>query len=213
MSSLPDVKPPLRIAFAGLKGHGKSTAAKRVQHWNSRDTKDYFRQYSLLSFAEPLKRAVDIIFDLDGDKIEDKEAIIPQWGVSYRTLLQRVGTDLFRDLLPKVLPELKLSPGGIWVTNMLHRIYKLDKLEVEVCIVNDDCRFEDEYQALKSRGFTIVRIERPSLMSPDAQKDTHASEKGCSYDRLIVNDGTKEEFLAKIDKLVEEMQQQQGQGI
>jgi hypothetical protein len=118
---------------------------------------------------------------------EEKERVT-EWGVSPRVLLQRVGTDIFRDRLREVIPEMKVD-GSHWIELMKRG------LPDGVGVVIDDCRFEDEYDAIKKWGGVVIRVERG-----DEESDVeHESERGCPCDFVIKNDGTKEELEGAID--------------
>ena len=63
----------------------------------------------------------------------------------HRWLLQRFGTEWCRSV-----------DGVVWVKHLLHRVGR----EGLGRVVVDDCRFMNEYEALKDAGFIMVRIER-----------------------------------------------------
>jgi hypothetical protein len=185
------IKPPLRIALTGAKGAGKSTLAELLCK---------VRLFNRLSFAVPLKNAIQSLFGIDRKWLHDpdlKEIIIPELGVSARQLCQVIGTELFRNELHQHLPDLKLLGGrGIWIHAMLKNIQRSGDYPILI----DDCRFEDEYQALKAEGFTVVKIVRPCL---ESESDKHASEQGCSSDFTITNDGMPQDLLLSFAKLID----------
>lgn len=86
--------PPV-VAFCGGKGHGKTTAMKVLLEAG----------YTPVNFADPLKQACKIIFGLTDEEMEDavlKETPLTRWPfLSPRTIMQHVGTDLFRNWLPE----------------------------------------------------------------------------------------------------------------
>lgn len=166
-----------RVALSGAKGSGKSTlAAHLVQQ----------RAFHEFSFADPLKRLVIDVFQIDPKYCYDpdyKEVVIEELGVSARQLLQVIGSELFRDALKIHLPQLRLRGGGsVWIHSLLKRV---EVSGASSRVVVSDCRFEDEYRALKQSGFTTFLIDRPSLQTNAAS--AHQSEKGCPYDVKIVN--------------------------
>lgn len=187
--STDDVKTP-NIALSGVKGSGKSLVTQHLKAEHN---------YEVLSFAGPIKRLTVDVFQCDEKYVYDplyKETIIPELGVSARQLMQVIGTELFRDALMKHLPQLKLKGGKtVWIHSLLKRAEKITGP-----IANDDCRFDDEYEALHAEGFTVARLVRPSQeLKP---KDVHASEQGCPADVIIANDGSVDDLFAKIDNLV-----------
>lgn len=136
------------IAFCGLKESGKTTAAE----WLVRNY-GYRRE----SFATPLKRAAQIIFNLSDWQIyniEGKETIDTRWGTTPRDLLQRFGTEVGREF-----------DKDIWIRNLMIRCASTD------AIVIDDCRFSNETKAIKDMGGLVIGIKRSSCTI-----DNHASE-------------------------------------
>ncbi len=115
-----------------------------------------------------------------------------------RRLLQILGTEWGRERDPE-----------IWV-NLLLR--DLDKLPKETNVFITDVRFPNEIAALKSRGFLLVHIERPSPERLAAFTDggslQHASELALKGNRdwnvTLVNDGTLHEFHDKLRTLVKD---------
>lgn len=74
-----------------------------------------------------------------------------------REVLQFVGTDIFRRMYEPV-----------WVNLLINKI----KLDSPLVAVIADCRFDNEAQAVKDEGGTIVRLTRRPT------RDNHASEDG-----------------------------------
>jgi hypothetical protein len=245
---------PKIIAFTGLKGSGKSTAVEILKKY-------YYNNHSIhiLSFAAPLKRLVTDIFCLTNNECYDpdlKEVVLPNWNVTPRELLQKIGTELFRNQLTIICPNLQMPSNTIWVSSMYHRIKQIE-IENELkgitksIVLIDDCRFDDEYDAIKDLGGTVINITRDWKMAfwhdftppPDKikgyqrmvgkkefdismnmlknssnqkdrianekeveeclnvvrqQSDHHASEMGCKYDHIVLNDGSIEELESNL---------------
>ncbi len=173
------------IGFTGPKQSGKSTAA------------DYLvgKDFKKLSFAKPIKDVVWYLlqgFNLKQDYIEQlmtthKEVIIPELGVSVRTLMQTLGTDWGRDTIHT----------DIWTMWMSKRLVT----ETADYLVFEDVRFENEADLIRSVGGLIIHIKRGSLIS----LDDHASEAGINPhadDEFILNDSTEAHFLAQVDAAV-----------
>lgn len=93
--------------------------------------------------------------------------------ISGRELLQKVGTEFFRQKIRDTF----------WVDLMQQSI-----LDNEGCtIVVDDTRFPDEFRLLKSMGFVMLNIINPE----ESTKDSHISENslnGVSFDLTFIND-------------------------
>ena len=138
---------PIRIAFIGAAGSGKTTHAKLMQKKYKGD---------VLSFATPLKKVCSMIF---GSQMEDDPAFA-------RRALQVIGTDAVRSLNPNA-----------WIDRLM------EKISVTRNCFIDDCRFPNEYYALRRLNFTFVRLDaapenlmrrRPTLTKEQA---THESEQ------------------------------------
>lgn len=179
------------IGLTGKKRSGKDTVATFL-------TKHY--GFEQIAFATPLKQACQQIFTLSDAQLHDqtlKETIDPRWGVSPRKLLQTIGTELFREQLKRVLPEITIPTDmELWCYCTALRIRALPTPRR---IVFTDIRYEDEAKLVTDLGGILVRIDRQIEQSTD----THASET-CDIQSqfTIVNDGTLEELEAKSLSLV-----------
>lgn len=102
-----------------------------------------------------------------------KEAGLVVDSISGRELLQKVGTEFFRQRIRDTF----------WVDLMQQSI-----IDNEGCtIVVDDTRFPDEFRLLKSMGFVMLNIVNPE----EAVKDNHISENSLnevSFDLTFIND-------------------------
>jgi len=83
------------IGLIGIKRSGKDTFA------------DYIVEkygYEKYSFAGPLKDACKIMFCLNNEQIDGnlKEVIDPRFGISPRHMFQFMGTEVMRELFPKI---------------------------------------------------------------------------------------------------------------
>ncbi|RUM99053.1 deoxynucleotide monophosphate kinase [Pseudaminobacter arsenicus] len=129
---------PRVVAFTGVAGSGKSTAA------------DYLtsKGYTRIKFAGPLKamcRAVGLSDEhIEGDL---KERPL-DWlqGKSPRQFMQRLGTEFGRDCIG---PHFWV---GLWERAALE---VLDEGGRVVC---DDCRFANEADAVRKLGGVVVRL-------------------------------------------------------
>jgi len=193
MSELIEEKKPLRLAFTGEAGHGKSTST------------DYILSKIPgieLTFAGPLKKMISHVFMFNEDEEKHlynpllKTVVLPAYGTSCRILAQKIGTEVMREDLLRHIPNLKLLGPTVWIHNMAKRLIINNDKNI---VVSDD-RFPDEYEFLKSKKFTIVKILDPRKLSVDQVK--HASEQGSPYDMLILNDGTLEQLYEKLSDLL-----------
>jgi len=139
-------KKTVLIGLAGPKGVGKTTFAHLIDG-------------QVFSLASPIKKMLATIIP-PLYIYEEKEKPIPGWpdGITGRYLLQRVGTECFREMWPEV-----------WVTHLLNEIEKVEGL----CVI-DDVRFENEARAIRKKGGSIWRLHRRGV-NP---LDDHISEAG-----------------------------------
>ena len=187
------------IGLAGVARSGKDTAAEVLA-----------KELGLYryAFADPIKRMLEPVFG-DNFVAGDRERIDPTSGVSYRRLMQTLGTEWGRNIqpdlwtrvakakwewvregcpepLPAVIPEGFTLFGG---DTSLYR-----------GMVISDVRFDNEAEWIRSEGGIIVHIERP-----DAEQvglSGHASEAGLSklpYDLVVKNDGSLKAYHARLD--------------
>lgn len=126
-----------------------------------------------------------------------------------RSLLQEVGTK-FREIDPYV-----------WVKAMFNDIdeeasIRKKCMEMQEYIVITDCRMPNEYQALKERGFTFIRIKvdeeirkqrqidrGDKFTEKDLQHHTESFYNQFECDYIITNNGTPEEAYKQLDSVLD----------
>ena len=165
---------PKVVAFTGLAGSGKSTAADFLA------TKDYQR----VKFAGPLKAMMRAI-GLTDDHIEGALKEVPTPLLAGRTpryAMQTIGTDWGRDIIGPTLWT------GLWYSTVQ------DVLDHGGRVVCDDCRFANEVEAVHAAGGVVVRLEGRGGIA-----GCHASEKmDFEPDLLVRNTGTRDQLRARI---------------
>jgi dephospho-CoA kinase len=182
------------IGITGKIGSGKSTLADYlVEKYN----------YTEYSFASPLKKIGEIfgfsqrqLYGSQEDKLEKHEI----WGVSARDFLQKVGTELFRENLQKVLPDINIH-RGIWCD-----IFRDEYRKNPGLYVVSDVRFLDEYQTIQDLGGIVIRVDRGSV-DRGGKEHAHRSELEMEYivpDYIIENDKGVEELKGKMDDILTE---------
>ena len=197
------------IAFAGLIGSGKGTAA------------DYLiknHNFVGLSFAGSLKDCLSAVFHWDRELLEGVTSESREWrervdhywaqklqikNFSPRMAMQHIGTDLFRNYFNDY----------IWTHSLEKKI-----LDLNTNIVVSDLRFYNESVMLRNLGANIVRIARGddpvwyslARICPDDMKilypAIHASEyswASIEFDSVIDNNDSLNSFLAQINHLIE----------
>jgi len=149
--------------------------------------------FKRIAFADELKRKCKLITP-DGqiDKSRD------------RSLLQFIGTEYYRKM-----------DENYWVNIAVANINEArDKHQLDIVV--DDCRFENEFEALNAIGAVFIHVLRDeqerhrSLIERDGELSTgiaaHASELpiGELYaNQIVYNNGKKEQFVNDIDLIYE----------
>jgi len=227
------------IGISGKMGSGKDTVGLIIQYLmlkeeqpqyykdltfdevtdieNGDDALDIASSIEIKKYAAKLKQIVAILTGADVKSLEDQEfkkLSIPGWGMTYRELLQKVGTDAMRDKVLENIWELALFADY--------------KSESQRWVITDT-RFSNEAEAIKKRKGLVIRVVRSScskckslstinvtcynesyvcgLICNDCGYFTdytldHASETGLDeykhFDHVIINDGTIEDLIEKV---------------
>jgi len=113
--------------------------------------------------------------------LRDKDAIVPEIGVSVRHMLQTLGTEYGRQCLHP----------NVWL------ICWRKQAERHAKVVADDVRFPNEAALIREMGGEMWMVRRPGV-----ERNTgHASEGSLDefdFDRVIENDGTLDELRTKV---------------
>ena len=165
------------IGITGRAGSGKTAAAK-----------DFVaRGYERLRFADPIKQMARAL-GLSEAQVDGGEKEVPVaylCGRTPRYILQTLGTEWGRDLIGRTL----------WVDLLKWRA--MDLLSRDYDVVVDDVRFENEAEAIKRLGGTVIRIVRPVLVNGMGHRSE--SEIGAlRVDHEILNDGTLDELAMRL---------------
>lgn len=173
------------IGITGRAGSGKDTVAGYLQH------KYGFVQ---MAFANPLKAAASVLFNIPEYYFHDrelKERVVEDWDMSPRRMAQILGTEAVRTHFG----------ADFWIKRWLQE-YRSMPCSLDVVLT--DVRFNNEAQAVRDLGGTILHTERPGDTCLEFAAAQHASEAGVHRmypDVIIVNDGTLDELFAKVDTL------------
>lgn len=129
------------IAFTGLAGAGKSTAAAHLVKRHG---------FHRIRFAGPLK-AMMAALGCTPEQIDGSEKETPcdlLGGKTPRHAMQTLGTEWGRDLIT----------SDLWIRAWQAAVAKVP---AGTPIVIDDCRFPNEAEAVRAAGGILVRIDRP----------------------------------------------------
>jgi len=177
------------IGLSGQKQSGKDTVAAYLVKEHGFERK---------AFADPLKQSVAALFNIPFSAIdkfknvEDLRIVMEDRNspsmhytdMSFRTLLQRYGTEAHRDIFGKdfwldyTLPVQGFYPGR--------------------AIVVTDVRFSNEALRVRELGGMVVRVNRASY-----EQDPHRSEViDFDWDYLIENDGTFSDLYMHVEDML-----------
>jgi hypothetical protein len=193
------------VGIAGRKRSGKDTAAR---YWVERG-------YVRLAFADPLKWLVMHTWDLTFDQLygDCRETVDERWGLSPRVILQRVGTQVAREVHPdtwarKLVQTIRRAESGeeIMVPDLDAGCFVPLRLDSRHGCrhgwVIPDLRFPNEVRVLRESfggGVRLVKVIRHGLDGGDL----HESESLVStldIGDVIVNDGTVGDLHVKCSR-------------
>jgi hypothetical protein len=183
---------PKLIGITGRKFNGKDTLGNY-----------YVEKYGYikLAFADSLKKGCAEIFGFSDEQLYGnlKETTDDFWKITPRTVLQYIGTDLFREQLNVIIPEIGQN---IWTKVVEKKIFDIRKTNPNACFVITDVRFQNECDLVRKLGGVVVRIKRNSVNNTI---DTHQSEiemENLQVDFEIENNGEKSELFSMIEDLI-----------
>lgn len=177
------LKPMIIGIYSPAAQSGKTTVASFLQE----------RGYCRLPFAQPMRDMLSVMLSDLGYSEEliahhlhvDKEALVPELGVSVRHLLRTLGTEWGRDC---VSPSVWLD---VWLAKARRKSF----------VVVDDVRFTNEAELIRLLGGQVWRITRPGVV----RNTEHASEGGLDewehFTCDIVNSGSISDLLNGLPKV------------
>lgn len=176
---------PKIIGITGKKFNGKDTLGNYfVEQMN----------YKRIAFADPLKDACKCIFGFTEEQLygDKKEVVDDFWRITPRQTLQFVGTDLFRNNMNKLIPDIG---NDIWVEVVRKKIITELEKNPNTCFVITDIRFQNELDMIHQLGGKVIRVKRNSLNNYDDQHQSEAFIDKLQVDYEINNDNTKDELF------------------
>lgn len=169
------------IGLHGFAQSGKSTSADILTRFG----------YTEIAFADALRSMMEILNPRIHGSWRYKD-VIELFGYDkakkdfpeIRRLLQVFGTEVIRD---------KVDPN-FWVNQLFRNVNEQKKYVIS------DVRFDNEIDAIKARGGSIIYISRPNVEA----LNTHRSEMDLSQkaDFKLINDGSINQLEMNIIKII-----------
>lgn len=150
------------------------------------------------AFADAVKHSASGFFkEPIRNFYECKDDISEQWGISYREMLQKIGTDFAR--------------------NMIHEDFWVQMLETKLKGIPDtiklvfitDVRFDNEATWIHSKGGAVIELIREGHIPLEGIEAQHSSEDGISeelVDYRILNNTSVEDLGFKLKKFLDTME-------
>lgn len=175
------------IGLVGKKRSGKDTIAKYLEKYG----------FIRIAFADTLKEVCKLVFHFTDEQVygdDLKEVVDEFWHHTPRDILQKVGTDLFRERLPELCSNIS---NNIWIRSAERKMKDLISKGYNKFVFTD-VRFPNELEFVKKLDNSVSwKVIRPNLKN----QDNHSSEKNIdelSCDIVINNNSS----LQDLDKIV-----------
>lgn len=174
------------IAFTGKKGHGKSTASKKVEDMLFADGQNVVRINFKDSLVKKMRECANgLLKDIAEHYSTTVDTLFDEKPPIMRKLMQFVGTDVYRS-----------TDDNFWVSSWEKKIEPYRRSDV--IIIVDDVRFKNEFDIIKNNGGEIYRIVATNKPIPT---DVHQSETEMeSFECITLIADSKE----SLEKLIEE---------
>jgi len=193
------------ISITGKIGSGKDTIADIIMQYTP------YHDWEIKKFAGKLKVIAEILSGVPKINFEDqefkKQDMGPAWGMTYRDLLQKLGTEAMRNGLHENVwvNALFSDYNREWVSigdNTASEDAFLDKIYPNWIIT--DTRFPNELEAAKALNGITIKVIRDS---GNTIGTTHASETALDdyteWDYIVNNNGSFEELKTQVFSILE----------
>jgi len=203
---------PKRINLIGLLGKaraGKDTIATYINAHYSNAYTEYF--------AGPLKSAASTAFgipDIHFYSSALKEVTDSYWNVSPRMIAQFMGTEMFRDTLSSLIPDIG---NNFWVRRLHGKLSGELLLDGDgeyedgdtVCVA--DLRFQNEYNWIISNGGIIIEVTREGadgsvgIANHPSENGITMVQQGVHFD--VTNNSSFGDLYNQIDTILKNQKQ------
>jgi hypothetical protein len=159
--------------------HGKDTAAELIK-----EQLEYKGQRVLITHFADLLKFICVKY-FGWNEVKDERG---------RTLLQYIGTDVVGKQKPTFWADFVVS-----ILNMFKNDWDY--------VLIPDCRYPHEVETMKKQfDTTVLRVVRPNfdngLTAAQKQHPSEVDMDNYTFDAILYNDGTLEEFSEKVDWFV-----------
>ncbi|MFD7611002.1 hypothetical protein [Streptomyces sp. NPDC059828] len=182
------------IALVGRARSGKDTIAARLISRYA---------YTRIAFADPLK---ELALSVDPIVAYEPSGYGPL-PTRLSAVVQRYGWEKAKDRFPEVRRTLQRTgqavrdqESGHWLSLALDKVAVADAWNLPVVVT--DCRYPNEAEALKARGFRLVRVLRPDVGSAAPDHVSETALDNHPVDVTIANVGTVADLNNLADTLI-----------
>jgi hypothetical protein len=208
------------IGINGKIGSGKDTVGKIIQYLQCHNTGEITiedvmsnpehewwleeqSKFEIKKFAGKLKEIASLLTGIDIEDFEDQEFkklyMSPEWGMTYREFLQKLGTEAMREGLHTNVWVNALMADYKWYVKEWDELGNETVGEYPNWIITD-MRFPNELEAVEERKGITIRVVRSGTTV-----GTHASETALDdayFDHVISNNGTFEDLIEKVRQIL-----------
>jgi dephospho-CoA kinase len=180
------------IGITGKKRSGKDTIGEYLIKEHG---------FIRLSFADALKDLSRIVFGFNDEQLygDKKEIVDEYWKHTPREILQKLGTEIFRIEVPKVLSNIDKN---IWVNVVERKMLNILKENKDAKFVITDVRFSNELEFLKKYDGISIRVNRDLENNDFSNHESELSIDKLDVDYDIDNNNTLEDLYKKTDSIL-----------
>lgn len=186
----------IKIAISGKANSGKNTVATLLSHhlkYRGTDLLDT----QIFAFADPIKEMVMKMLPMT-----DRRTL---WGPSELRMTKIPNSDLtYRQMLLDLGKLGRSYDPNIWINATVHMA---NSFAVTGASLIADVRFKNEFQAMKSEEFFLIRVVRPNSIPTSTSDDVSEIDlddiPDSVFNCVLVNDGSMAELQEKTKKIVE----------
>lgn len=185
------------IGLSGFARAGKDEAAKVLAKYGFKRVAFADKLREVLYALNPIVATSEPFFEVSAERYTYVQDVIDKYGwdgykesnygAEVRRLLQRLGTEAGRQTMGE----------NIWVDTTM------DTLDREGKYVVTDARFFNEFEAIRSRGGLIWRIERFGVGPANDHPSETEAVKYPHFTRTIRNDGSLRDYQKEVEKAYE----------